>query len=139
MHLRRARQVMTIAMAVLVLASPLLLKKSDEKFALDGVENTAQFPKLSAEKLVDGSAQSEFETYVQQHLPGKPFMVRLRNEITFSALHTVSNINYSMNRDRNLFSWENVSYYLQYFAPISEDGMQELIGKSDRMKTSKET
>ena len=38
MHLRRARQVMTIAMAVLVLASPLLLKKSDEKFALDGVE-----------------------------------------------------------------------------------------------------
>lgn len=134
MHLRQARQMMTIAMAVLVLASPLLLKKSDEKFALDGVENTAQFPKLSAEKLVDGSAQSEFETYVQQHLPGKPFMVRLRNEITFSALHTVSNINYSMNRDRNLFSWENVSYYLQYFAPISEDGMQELIGKLERLE-----
>lgn len=134
MHLRQARQMITIVAAALVLASPLLLKKSDERLALDGVENTARFPDFSAEKLVDGSAQSEFETYVQQHLPGKPFMVRLRNEITFSALHTVSNINYSMNRDRNLFSWENVSYYLQYFAPISEDGTRELIEKLERLE-----
>lgn len=133
MHIKQVRQWATIVMAMLVLASPVLLGKSDEKFALDGVENSAQFPQISVKNLVDGSTQTEFETYIQQHLPGKPFMVRLRNEITFSALHTVSNINYSMNRDRNLFSWENVSYYLQYFAPISESGMQELLGKLERL------
>lgn len=133
MHVKQVRQMATIVMAMLVLASPVLLGKSDKKFALDGVENTASFPQISVKKLVDGSTQTEFETYVQQHLPGKPFMVRLRNEITFSALHTVSNINYSMNRDRNLFSWENVSYYLQYFAPISESGMEELLGKLERL------
>ena len=133
MHIKQVRQMATIVMAMLVLASPVLLGKSDEKFALDGVENSAQFPQISVKNLVDGSTQTEFETYIQQHLPGKPFMVRLRNEITFSALHTVSNINYSMNRDRNLFSWENVSYYLQYFAPISESRMQELLGKLERL------
>ena len=56
-------------------------------------------------------------------------MVRLRNEITFSLLDTVSNINYSMSKDKNLFSWENVSYYLQYFAPVSKEGAYELVEK----------
>ena len=93
------------------------------------MENQAQFPEITAQKLLDGQAQTEFEAYVQQHLPGKPFMVRLRNEITFSLLDTVSNINYSMSKDKNLFSWENVSYYLQYFAPVSKEGANELVEK----------
>lgn len=101
---------------------------------MDGVENRAEFPQVTAQNLVSGQAQAEFESFVQQRLPGKPFMVRLRNEITFSMLGTVSNINYSMNRERNLFSWENVSYYLQYFAPVSKEGAEELRGKLERLE-----
>ena len=74
------------AAAAAVMLSPLILKGTDEKFRFSGVENQAQFPEITAQKLLDGQAQTEFEAYVQQHLPGKPFMVRLRNEITvFSA------------------------------------------------------
>ena len=101
------------AAAAAVMLSPLILKGTDDKFRFSGVENQTGFPEITAQKLLDGQAQTEFEAYVQQHLPGKPFMVRLRNEITFSLLDTVSNINYSMSRDKNLFSWENVSYYLR--------------------------
>lgn len=117
------------AAAAAVMLSPLILKGTDEKFRFSGVENQAQFPEITAQKLLDGQAQTEFEAYVQQYLPGKPFMVRLRNEITFSLLDTVSNINYSMSKDKNLFSWENVSYYLQYFAPVSKEGAYELVEK----------
>lgn len=117
------------AAAAAVMLSPLILKGTDEKFRFSGVENQAQFPEITDQKLLDGQAQTEFEAYVQQYLPGKPFMVRLRNEITFSLLDTVSNINYSMSKDKNLFSWENVSYYLQYFAPVSKEGAYELVEK----------
>lgn len=122
------------AAAAAVMLSPLILKGTDEKFRFSGVENQAQFPEITAQKLSDGQAQTEFEAYVQQHLPGKPFMVRLRNEITFSLLDTVSNINYSMSKDKNLFSWENVSYYLQYFAPVSKEGAYELVEKLERLQ-----
>lgn len=129
------RQKLFIAAATVVLLSPLLLAGTDERFALHGVENRKEFPQITMDTLLEGTAQSDFENYVQQNLPGKPFMVRLRNEITFSALKTVSNINYSMNRDKNLFSWENVSYYLQYFAPVSEDGARELVEKLGQLRT----
>lgn len=128
------RQKIFIAAAAAVLLSPVLLAHTDRRFAVDGVENRAEFPQISAQSLVSGQAQAEFESFVQQRLPGKPFMVRLRNEITFSMLGTVSNINYSMNRERNLFSWENVSYYLQYFAPVSKEGAGELRGKLELLE-----
>lgn len=128
------RQKIFIAAAAAVLLSPVLLAHTDRRFAVDGVENRAEFPQISAQSLVSGQAQAEFESFVQQRLPGKPFMVRLRNEITFSMLGTVSNINYSMNRERNLFSWENVSYYLQYFAPVSKEGAEELRGKLEQLE-----
>lgn len=128
------RQKIFIAAAAAVLLSPVLLAHTDRRFAVDGVENRAEFPQISAQSLVSGQAQAEFESFVQQRLPGKPFMVRLRNEITFSMLGTVSNINYSMNRERNLFSWENVSYYLQYFAPVSKEGAGELRGKLEQLE-----
>lgn len=128
------RKKIFIAAAAAVLLSPVLLAHTDRRFAVDGVENRAEFPQVTAQNLVSGQAQAEFESFVQQRLPGKPFMVRLRNEITFSMLGTVSNINYSMNRERNLFSWENVSYYLQYFAPVSKEGAEELRGKLEQLE-----
>lgn len=132
--MKHLRQKIFIAAAAAVLLSPVLLAHTDRRFAVDGVENRAEFPQISAQSLVSGQAQAEFESFVQQRLPGKPFMVRLRNEITFSMLGTVSNINYSMNRERNLFSWENVSYYLQYFAPVSKEGAGELRGKLEQLE-----
>ncbi len=133
--MKNLRQKLLIAAAAAVLLSPLLLAGTDKRFAFHGVEDQKAFPQVTAAALLSGQAQNAFEEYVQQNLPGKPFMVRLRNEITFSMLGTVSNNNYSMNRDRNLFSWENVSYYLQYFAPVSEEGAGELVGKLKRLET----
>ncbi|MCD8083956.1 MAG: hypothetical protein LUE86_10715 [Clostridiales bacterium] len=132
--MKRIRQMMTIMAAAAVLLSPSVLGRLDERLALTGVEDRAAFPAVTAKRLFSGEAQTELETYLQQRQPGKPFMVRLRNEITFSLLHTVSNINYSMSRDRDLFSWENVSWYLQYFIPISEEGADELLGKLTRLR-----
>lgn len=114
--------------------SPFCFKSLDQRFAVHGVESKVEFPQLSMRSLADGQAQEALETYVQQNLPGKPFMVRLRNEITFSVLGTVSNNNYSMNREKNLFSWENVSYYLQYFSPVSIEYGRELVDKLVRLE-----
>ncbi len=132
--MKRIRQMITVMAAAVVLLSPFVFRRLDERLVLTGVEDSAAFPVVTPGRLFSGQAQTELETYLQQHLPGKPFMVRLRNEITFSLLHTVSNINYSMSRDRDLFSWENVSWYLQYFAPISQEGADELLMKLTRLR-----
>ena len=61
-------------------------------------------------------------------------MVRLRNQITFSVLHTTPNNNYSMNADKNLFTWGNVSYYMQYNEPVTETYVRALVDKIERLQ-----
>ena len=85
-------------------------------------------------QVLSGQAQTDFEQYIQQNLPGKPLMVRLRNQITFSLLATTPNNNYSMNRDRNLFTWGNVSAYMQYNEPITEEFAKDLVRKIEQVE-----
>lgn len=130
---KNIRYLAFITAAAAVLLSPVLLGWTDGRFALSGVESAKAFPEITAQRLLEGSAQTEFEEYVQQNLPGKPLMVRLRNQITF-ALGSVPNNNYSMNRERNLFTWGNVSYYLQYDPPVTEDEAEALVDKLEQVR-----
>lgn len=127
--MKSIRYILFMAMAVLTLLMPVIFSKLDRYFSTSGVEAVQAFPEITGRALLGGEAQAEFERYVQQNLPGKPLMVRLRNQITFSLLHTTPNINYSLNADRNLFTWGNVSYYMQYNEPVTDDYARELVGK----------
>ncbi len=121
-----------IAAAIVILLVPLALRRFDEELALSGVTAAREFPEVTLNGLLSGEVQTELEEYVQQNLPGKPFLVRLRNQITFSLFHTSPNNNYSMNLDRNLFTWGNVSSYMQYNEPVSEEYVSELVTKLRR-------
>ena len=118
--MKKIRYTLFVALAALTLLLPVIFSTLDRRFSTSGVETAQPFPEITGNALLNGEAQTKFEQYVQQNLPGKPLMVRLRNQITFSALHTTPNNNYSMNADKNLFTWGNVSYYMQYNEPVSE-------------------
>lgn len=132
--MKKIRYTLFVALAALTLLLPVIFSTLDRRFSTSGVETAQAFPELTGKALLNGEAQTEFEQYVQQNLPGKPLMVRLRNQITFSVLHTTPNNNYSMNADKNLFTWGNVSYYMQYNEPVTETYVRELVDKIERLQ-----
>ncbi len=127
--MKKVRYILFIALSALTLMTPVIFSTLDRRFSTSGVETAKTLPETTWRSLLNGDAQTEFEQFVQQNLPGKPLMVRLRNQITFSLLHTTPNNNYSMNSNRNLFTWGNVGYYMQYIEPVTEQYIQDLAGK----------
>lgn len=133
--MKKTRYLTFITLAAATLLMPVIFGKLDSHFSTSGVEDVKPLPEMTMKHLLSGEAQTAFEEYIQQNLPGKPLMVRLRNQITFSLLATSPNNNYSMNRDRNLFTWGNVSAYMQYKEPVSEAYADELVEKIEKVET----
>lgn len=132
--MKKTRYLTFITLAAATLLMPVIFGKLDSHFSTSGVEDVKPLPQMTMKHLLSGEAQTAFEEYIQQNLPGKPLMVRLRNQITFSLLATSPNNNYSMNRDRNLFTWGNVSTYMQYKEPVSEAYADELVEKIGKVE-----
>ena len=132
--MKKSRTMIFIVLSALTLLTPVIFGKLDAHFSTDGVEEAKAFPSVTVKTILNGEAQAGFEDYVQQNLPGKPLMVRLRNQITFSLLRTTPNNNYSMNQDLNLFTWGNVSSYMQYNEPVSDEYTRGLVEKIERLE-----
>lgn len=130
----RKRCLTFILLAAVLLLSPLLLGRMDDALALSGVSITTELQPPDVDSLLNGDFQEALGEYVEQNLPGKPFLVRLRNQILFSVFRTVPNNNYSMNSRRNLFTWGNVGAYLQYDEPVTRDDASELTDRLTRFK-----
>ncbi len=128
------RYLLFIILAATILVSPFLLGWTDAALALSGVSVMTELPPVTVDSLMSGEFQSALSEYVEQNLPGKPFLVRLRNQIMFSVFKTVPNNNYSMNSSRNLFTWGNVGAYMQYDEPVSEEYASELTDKLIRFR-----
>ena len=132
--MKNTRHLTLITLAAATLLLPIIFGKLDAHFSTSGVEDPKPLPEITMNQVLSGQAQTDFEQYIQQNLPGKPLMVRLRNQITFSLLATTPNNNYSMNRDRNLFTWGNVSAYMQYNEPITEEFAKDLVRKIEQVE-----
>ncbi len=132
--MKNTRHLTFITLAAATLLLPIIFGKLDAHFSTSGVEDPKPLPEITMNQVLSGQAQTDFEQYIQQNLPGKPLMVRLRNQITFSLLATTPNNNYSMNRDRNLFTWGNVSAYMQYNEPITEEFAKDLVRKIEQVE-----
>lgn len=132
--MKNIRHLTFITLAAATLLLPIIFGKLDAHFSTSGVEDPKPLPEITLNHVLSGQAQTDFEQYIQQNLPGKPLMVRLRNQITFSLLATTPNNNYSMNLDRNLFTWGNVSAYMQYNEPITENFAKDLVQKIEQVE-----
>lgn len=131
---KTVRYLTFLTAAATTLLLPIIFGKLDAHFSTSGVEDAKAFPDITVNHILSGQAQTDFEQYIQQNLPGKPLMVRLRNQLTFSLLATTPNNNYSMNMDRNLFTWGNVSAYMQYNEPVTEEFARDLVSKIEKVE-----
>ncbi len=84
---------------------------------LTGVSAAQEEPVLTAESILDGSWQEAANMWLQEHIPGRRLLIRLRNELLYSALHTSPNSSVVIGRDGSLceghylYRWNSVGSY----------------------------
>ena len=129
----RIRYLCFLVCSAVLLAAPLLLWRTDSAMALSGVTVMAELPPVTVSSLMSGEFQSVFSEYIEQNMPGRPLMVRIRNQLAFSLFESTPNSNYRMNRHQNIFSAGNIDSYLQYREPVTEAETEELVGNLKRL------
>ncbi len=130
----RARYLFFVVCSAVLLLAPMLLRWTDSAMALSGVTVMAELPPVTASSLLSGEFQSVFSEYIEQNMPGRPLMVRLRNQLSFSLFESAPNQNYRMSRHQNIFSSGNIDSYLQYRKPVTEAEAEELVDRLERLE-----
>ena len=91
--MKRLRTIILILGFAVVLCMPLLLKRMDSRFGLTGVSVEAERPVLTKKGLLDGTVQTELDSYVSQKIPGRDLMIKVRNQLIFTLYDKSPNQN----------------------------------------------
>lgn len=129
--MNKIRNIILISSFGLILLCPFLLELIESRLDLDlsGVTYDVNAPQITVDGLLDGATQSSVDDYLNQHLPGRDFMIRVRNEALFSFFPKSPNENIIYGRDRTLFEAEYVYKYEKIYPPASEEFVRELKDK----------
>lgn len=112
-----------------VMLMPILLQKLASRFSLSGVSETADFPDLTVKGLLDGSLQETLNTYYSENLPGRDFMIKVRNQAIFSLFAKSPNTNIVIGKENVLFEKEYILKYEKYYPPVTREFTEELCTK----------
>lgn len=113
---------------------PILGKfKLDEKFKLNGVTTEDEKPTMQLSEVLNGSYQEQMETYLHNHICGRNLLVRIHNQLLYSAFHVSSNSNVVIGKDKQLFEPEYIHYSLNFNGQPSEEEMEILTGKLEAL------
>lgn len=98
---------------------------------LIGVTVQTQRPAASVESVMDGSWQDGFNTWWQENIPGRSFLIRLRNEFVYTVLRTSPNHTLTIGRKGGLHARLHIDYYFnnggRYISPQQlTEGVQKL-------------
>lgn len=105
----------------------------DEKFQLNGVTAEEVRPEMWIEGVLNGSYQENMETYLHDHLIGKNLLVRIHNQILYSAFNVSSNANVVIGKDKQLYEPEYIHYSLNMYGQPSEEEISTLVGKLEAL------
>lgn len=123
-----------VGMLCFLVVYPILGKiKLDEKFQLSGVTAEAARPKMQIKGLMNGSYWEDTENYLHNQLSGKNLLVRIHNQILYSAFNVSSNANVVIGKDKQLYEPEYIQYALNMYGQPSEEEIDILIGKLEAL------
>ena len=97
-----------------LLAAPALQAKLHwfEEQPLAGAYHTAQYPQLTFDAIVAGEYQPQIEAYLQDCLGFRPWLVRLRNQLSFSLFSVARSSELVIGKDNVLYQPSPVNSYL---------------------------
>jgi hypothetical protein len=111
---------------------PFDIKPLNGDFVLD------EEPRLSTTTWMDGSFQTQFDSYLEQHIGFRPLLVRLNNQIEYSFYDKMSNNNIVKGKDDYLYErWFINTYYGKDFVGVEriENQVAKLIAIDSVLKS----
>lgn len=117
-----------------IMLMPALLKNLAPDSALSGVTLSSALPDMSKKELLNGRLQESLNTYYAEHLPGRDFMINIRNQVIFSLFHQSPNELIILGKDKVLFEEEYVLKYEKYYPPATREYTEDLCEKLVRLQ-----
>lgn len=117
-------------LALLLMLWPVYGKLADRsRFVLQGVSVAGEAPTPTAEDLLTGEYQADLDSHWRETLPGRTFLIRLRNQVLFSLLGTSSNENVAIGQGGTLYEGLYIDAYLGTGEVMSEAQAAEQVEK----------
>lgn len=122
-----------LAAVLLICLWPVYGQRARNYRPLIGVGSAAQLPAADAGSLLDGSWQEAFNTWWPENIPGRSFLVRLRNEFVYTVLRTSSNKNVAIGRRGVLYEAGLFNAYCGYPQQPSPEELTGAVQKLERL------
>lgn len=132
--MKAVRKYLVLVIFSLVLLSPAIWFVSGKDVILSGVSEEAQVPDISTEGLVKGIIFDEVDTYIKNNLPGRNFMIKVRNQVMFTCVGESPNANILVGKNRNLFESNYLEEYMQISRVASDEYLAEMAEKIERLE-----
>jgi len=122
-------------LALLLFLFPLYGRLADRsRWVLKGVTEEAETPAVTLETVLDGSCQSDLDTWWREHLPGRSFLVRLRSQVLYSVFRTSSNTNVLLGKNGNLYEDFYINFQTGVTPPLSETEIAAMVAGLTRLR-----
>lgn len=122
------RKKVIIFIFFIITALGALFQIGGQEYELHGVSDEASLS-VSKSGLWNGSSQSSAETWVNQKLTLRTWMIPIRNQIMYSVFRTSTNDAVILGKDNNLFEERYLTAETQITPPVSDSDMDILADK----------
>ena len=122
------RKKVIILIFFIITALGALFQIVGQEHELHGVSDETSLS-VSKRGLWDGSSQSGAETWINQELTLRTWMIPIRNQIMYSVFHTSTNDAVILGKNNNLFEERYLTAETQITPPVSDSDMDILADK----------
>ena len=129
----RTLTLLFIAVFFLILCYPLYGSLLDKAFTLSGVTDAVELEQMNLQSVMDGSFQSSLNTWIENHFPGRTFLIKLRSQLRYMLLNESPNSNVWAGKDKYLFETAYIEHELS-ICTVDESEMDETISKLERLQ-----
>lgn len=115
-----------IAFFALTCLVPLYGKFLDTNIELSGVTNDPENISLNIINVFDGTYQTHLNDLWENNFPGRKFLLRIRNQLLYSAFNVSPNSNVVIGKEKYLYEPLYILFETQAYAPSSEEYFDSL-------------
>lgn len=119
-----SRVALTITFSVVMLFPIIFLFLP--KLSISGAFEESEPPVFSTSGLIDGSFQSSAETYIREHIPGREYMIKTKNQFVFDLFDKSPVETVIVGKNGQMFSQSFIYLWYQLHGPTTDEFIDEL-------------
>lgn len=123
-----------IIIFAVTLAFPIFGSLLDLNIILNGVTSSVDAVEPNVDTLGNGTYQTYLNNIWENSFPGKKFLLKIRNQIMYSAFNVSPNSNVVIGKEGYLFEPAYILFETQVYAPSSEEYFETLGDNLNKLK-----